>query len=399
MRFIICKIFIFVEKYKTLLLLHSRLFLQVVNMEFKETDTGILIENTNVPEECKNTQTPNFRQNKDKIAGLPLVLQKHACNIDVMYKGDQKLLTYVSNNNINRFMLALHEAYDKHKSFIMCPSTIWTLICHGWIIHVKSNPELYRSKFVEHAGAKSVEITRDDFQMGDSANDFEGVFEEINELIKPDIGNINYKCIICNYMCSDSTTKCGSIVEMMSLLDEYYEFTLTTNCGIRKIHLNGKLGDWKKILYKVRALAEYDLNWWSRSMIPILEKIISTYNGEKDNKFWNKIYSYNAPGDNNGYVNGWINVFFPFKIKTDSEDLSAVKYEKNPLSWHWSTAIDFQQHGTRMDQYPLGVVVVNFNWKYKGETKSVKFYSGFLSTVMESDTDALKGQVGYMIKR
>jgi hypothetical protein len=57
------------------------------------------------------------------------------------------------------------------------------------------------------------------------------------------------------------------------------------------------------------------LAWWTDYLVPVLEKFVRTYEGERDQNFWNCCYKIHSGGE--GYerftaVNGWVNNFFPY---------------------------------------------------------------------------------------
>ena len=57
-------------------------------------------------------------------------------------------------------------------------------------------------------------------------------------------------------------------------------------CGIPKVKLIGSSDDWAQLIEKTKKLAEFELEQWISSLIPVLEKILKAYEGEVDTVFW-----------------------------------------------------------------------------------------------------------------
>lgn len=101
----------------------------------------------------------------------------------------------------------------------------------------------------------------------------------------------------------------------MDSMKNYFEFCARTLCGIPRVKLTGTLEDWKQIKEKVIKLGQYDLEWWTEILVPILDKFIESYEGKVNKVFWNCIYKVVPPGEGSGAVTtvtGWILNFFPY---------------------------------------------------------------------------------------
>ena len=86
-----------------------------------------------------------------------------------------------------------------------------------------------------------------------------------------------------------TTTPLISSVYALTLMDtmkSYFKFEVYTMCGIPKVKLIGSREDWARLIKKVKKLAEFELEWWISSLIPILEKFLKAYEGEVDTIFW-----------------------------------------------------------------------------------------------------------------
>jgi len=90
------------------------------------------------------------------------------------------------------------------------------------------------------------------------------------------------------------------------------------------------LDDWLRLqekFLKIRKL-ELDLDFWLDRLEPVISKLVDTYKGNIDEKFWNHVVTYKyysiygkeyENGDPNSNalkrVSGWITAFFPYTDK------------------------------------------------------------------------------------
>merc|ERR1712224_487185 len=100
----------------------------------------------------------------------------------------------------------------------------------------------------------------------------------------------------------------------MSAMKNYFDFSCMTMCGISRVRLLGHMDDWLQLKKSIIGLNEYGLEWWTASLVEIIQKIIDSLNGEVDAKFWKYIFKF-YPARGSGQVsrvNGWIMNFFPY---------------------------------------------------------------------------------------
>jgi len=78
----------------------------------------------------------------------------------------------------------------------------------------------------------------------------------------------------------------------MSTVKGYFEFGMRTCCGIPDIYLLGTLEDWKKVKEKAAKLSSFDLEWWIKPLLEILDEIISTIKNGISSKldFWKSFF-------------------------------------------------------------------------------------------------------------
>ena len=93
-----------------------------------------------------------------------------------------------------------------------------------------------------------------------------------------------------------------------------------THCGIPGIEMRGSVKDWEKLVTKAEGLREMiepiiedlELTVWFSETKRILDKLLETYNGVPDRKWWSQILSYNSSDDGSdqkGWWSGWMAEF------------------------------------------------------------------------------------------
>ena len=66
---------------------------------------------------------------------------------------------------------------------------------------------------------------------------------------------------------------------LMSAMQKYFDYTVESLCGIKKVRLLGTKADWAKLRKKVEELAKYNLDWWVSKLLPIIDNFIAAANG------------------------------------------------------------------------------------------------------------------------
>merc|ERR1712032_629954 len=168
---------------------------------------------------------------------------------------------------------------------------------------------------------------------------------------------------------------------LMDCMKSYFEFRCQTCCGISKVKLLGTLEDWKLLLSKVEALRQYDLDWWVDELVPILRKILLTYEGkEVDRIFWYTIYKqWSTHGSGaSTYVNGWITSFFPYIEGCRRRSFSKLTELRRDASkvTRLAGTLDY------MD-IPNGVSSTPFIWEYHGAEIPMTIFGGFAGCEMD----------------
>ncbi|CAF3915086.1 unnamed protein product [Rotaria sordida] len=126
--------------------------------------------------------------------------------------------------------------------------------------------------------------------------DWDDFLEKMRLLMRNNVKNDVIDILTSNF---STTTKVESLLSCVAIMDtfkQYFEYRcVITKCGIRNVHFMGTLDDWKLLRHKTEQLQNFTTSrndsfaTYIQGLLPIIDKFIETYQGNVDNKFWNKI--------------------------------------------------------------------------------------------------------------
>ena len=94
----------------------------------------------------------------------------------------------------------------------------------------------------------------------------------------------------------------------------------------RIIIVRGSVDDWKKIRDRVEMILEYDLDWWTKRLLPICDGIIEMVAGKPNLEFWQHICKPKAIYGGE-VITGWIADLFPYL----KDGITNSPTSKNPI--------------------------------------------------------------------
>lgn len=295
-------------------------------------------------------------------------------------------------SGMNGFLQAAHRAFSDHFPLVLSPDDVWLAIAQGFAHHVNANAEALRSRFVKHDGQEYIEIQRDSFVKGSPDNDWPGAFAEFSDKIAERIGK-KRDLVVSNFSTTGPIEKAASEVVFLDTMQAYFSYGLRTCCGIPSVTLLGKTDDWMNIRERASALGEYDCADWSKALGVALDHFVAATKGNADLKFWESFYKLGG-GSGGPYVNGAINVFFPYLVdyrtkKNTRTNALACASDKWTARWGMS--------GPNTDDYPMGLSKVPFKWHYLGTTYDMHFLGGFVGASQDPLTLAMRPATGWGI--
>ena len=217
-----------------------------------------------------------------------------------------KLVSY----NYNSFFRGMYNAYATHRPFTLSPDMLWLLIGQGFAHHINANPERLRDQFVAHKGKKILVINADN---SPSKCDWEPMIADFLELVRKNTKGDIVEILECDFSTTTQIEKIASQATIMNSMQQYFEYiAIRLICGIPEVTLLGTTEDWERVLKRTKILAQYDLGWWTKEMIPVLKKNIKTTkvsnNSEIDTVFWRNMFKYHSLKQygNPKVMDGWI---------------------------------------------------------------------------------------------
>jgi hypothetical protein len=285
----------------------------------------------------------------------------------------------------NQLMQTIHTCYADHYPLTLSPDNVWIAIAQGFANHINQNAEALRDKFVNFSGKKEIIIYRNTFIKGDSNNDWQGCFPEFSDGIAEFIGD-KRDLIVSKFSTTGPLEKAISEIVLMDSMQSYFHYTCRTLCGIPSVILTGTPEDWADIFLRTQKLAQFDLSWWTDSLLPVLGKIVETAAGENENiDFWKEIYKVHG-GSGGPYISGWINTFFPYLCHWN-------KFYQNKGFDKTS-----RSYGPTMDQFPSGLSKLPFKWEYFNTTFEMEFIGGFIGSYQDVNDLSLTPALGWAVR-
>lgn len=319
-----------------------------------------------------------------------------SCSISKAFINKTKFEPEASGSNFkdvmdNSFSHGLIEAaqvsYASHYPLVLTPDVIWLTLAQGFANHVNANAEKLRKLFVSHEGKKLIMIDRDSFVKGSPDNDWPGCFSEFSDKLAEYIGK-KRDLLVSNFSTTGLVEKAVSELVLMDSMKSYFKYGVRTMCGIPSITLKGSVEDWKNIRTRVENLAEYELDWWVKSLLPIMDNFVSAAEGHSDKKFWDEMYKQSG-GSGGPYISGWINALFPYLEGYDGA------LRKNKFVEKWSDGGTF--NGTTTDQFSNSLSKVPFKWQYYTVTYDMDFLGGIIG-VHQHDNLSIEPAIGWAIR-
>ncbi|NMH87617.1 DUF4419 domain-containing protein [Flavivirga algicola] len=324
--------------------------------------------------------------------------------------------------NTNHFLLMLQFAFNQHKPISISPDNIWLLICQGLSEHIKLNSEGFKDIF-EFDEKHTIQVRRDDFIIGND-NPWEEIFPEFSKKIAQTINEDLHSKIVLEFSTSTKKEINAFEIVFMDSMSSYFDYEFMTLCGIPEIEIRGTIEDYQKIIDALEKLKKYNLDWWINNMIPNINKIIQTLKGENNLEFWNSIYKEN--NESGGpFVTGWIVDFFPYLKTSITEENGVIDYNQKPISKdqilktihtkdfnldndnykihevqiknpRLMNSNDFK---LKLDNFPSGLSVVPFKWKYLDKVLEMNFVSGFIGIKESELSNTLKTDINWIVNR
>ncbi|MCK3684309.1 DUF4419 domain-containing protein [Maribellus sp. YY47] len=285
------------------------------------------------------------------------------------------------------FFNGMYRAYADHRPFVLSPDMIWLLISQGFARHVSANPELFREKFLDFDGKASLVVKSNKDLLDSSVNpkDWENVFPQFTSQIANYTGEQLVHTLSSDFSTTTAIEKVASEITIMEAMEPFFEFVVfRIVCGIPEITLKGTPEDWQKVYDKAKNLGEYDLEWWTNELEPILEEFIKTSKGDIDKDFWRNMFKshsqkiYGAPDK----IDGWVVKFFPYNKEGKRNNLQELIGSDN-----------LPEEIVKVDLQCLEV------FGDVTKTTPLELWAGFIGLEQDSSDFTLTPKIGWMIRK
>lgn len=287
------------------------------------------------------------------------------------------------------FLGAVHLAFCEHLPLVLSPDDIWLCIAQGFGIHVRSNAEALRSRFVRHCGKVTLRVSRPRSSLGSRDNDWVAVFEEFSDQLATHLGKTR-DLLVADFSTTGPIERAASQVVLVSAMQEYFDYAVSF-CGIPRISLMGTPDDWRKLRRRTEVLSEFSLDDWTAALLPVLDQFIAAAQGSVDADFWRSFYKMN---DRSGgpFVSGWINVLFPYILGGTHE----LQFLPNGHAFNWAGRASCES-GPSTSDFPPSMSGAPVKFEADGDASDGAFLAGFVGISQDPGTHALRPAIGWAV--
>ena len=212
---------------------------------------------------------------------------------------------------ISKLATAIEEATNDDEDVDQVDSRAW---------YRTSTPPEARQKlrefFVRHEGKKSLTVFVPPGPLHEQ--NYSIIFSQFTEQITANTKVPQFaETVRADFSTSTPTHVIESEITLMSAMKNYFEYKMHFLCGIPQIEMMGTEADWRKLKSKFIALREIlapvkmhlvePRIWWEKVEV-ILQKLIDTYMGKPDLKWWSHIFNKKDPwgsGPSYTVLKGW----------------------------------------------------------------------------------------------
>ena len=246
-------------------------------------------------------------------------------NLEILHYEFNTKETEFFNTKKKSLIKGLIEAYKNHYPITVSPDMIWLLFLQGYSRFMEQYSELVRNQYVNFECKKNLYVKRIGYSPKETDKEiWRSIIDEFTEKIKENIGDEILPNLQSDFSTTDPVSLTTSQVSIMSSMKQYFNYCLgMAGCGISSITLEGSLEDWQKIKSKLEFFSKkiFALSWWTKYLIPIIDKIIMTknYYTEKNDinqdikDFWKNMIrvKFGRQYYDPNYIDGWIIKFIP----------------------------------------------------------------------------------------
>jgi hypothetical protein len=350
----------------------------------------IIINNSKIKKEILDYHDIKFSSHTKTISNK---IKKILNNQEIQHLTCESKSEKVISSCTDSFVYAVHLAYRYHVPLVITPDIIWYLISSAAGIHINLNENQLRDQFVTEEQEK-INIIRNDFVIGQS-NPWNEVIDEVCMHLKKRTKNDIADKIIADFSTTNDVSKTVSQIVLMNSMSSYFEYGLTTRCGIPEIHIDGTKQDWINLKKNAHSLIGplTGLNIWLKSLEEIFNNFIDAFDSRKDMidiDFWNQIYKHtNQSGGS--VITGWIITLFPYLAENKKN-----KYIFSSKKKTWRDTTD-PFSGLKTSSFDFKLNCVPFKWNFNNKEIKMNLIGGLIGIDYDESDSKLIPIFGYAV--
>lgn len=287
-------------------------------------------------------------------------------------------LVHLKDRGFHQMMQTLDYCFAFHKNVILSPDMMWLLISQGFATHIHQNPDSLQEVLGVNYEKIELEINQDDFVKGDDSNNWFLIFDEFYRQMEVHAGRDFVNKLTPTFSTTGKVEKAVYQITVMNAVEDFFEYKMSSRCGIPTVYLEGTTQDWKALKDRTNALKGYELDNWIENLIPIIDEFIKASEGNPKIDFWKSIYKKDSSSGSPN-VSGWMTTFFPYIIQEEgkiSPTTSEVFYTSN---------------------FTSGLSAAPFTWDYHGKHYYMKCVAGFVGMTYSEKIDAFRPRISWFI--
>lgn len=273
---------------------------------------------------------------------------------------------------------AVHTAFAMHIPLSLSPDLVWYLIVHETAIAVHQNAEKYRHLFTQAAGKTTIEVQDNSLVYGSERNKWGDCINLFRSPLRQHLTEETAELFLPQFSTGTPETETAILLTLMDVASDYFDYRVSTLCGIPKIRLEGGAEDWIAVVKRTFLLREQfpELRDYFYNLDMILSQFVdATFGRRTDERFWRSIYKIDG-GSGGDRITGWITAFLAY---TRTENGFVRRKDTD-----WQT--DFQKGswaGLTADQFPAHVSKIPFVWQYYEQKIPMTFGAGIFGIDLE----------------
>ncbi|KAJ9059118.1 hypothetical protein DSO57_1005917 [Entomophthora muscae] len=289
---------------------------------------------------------------------------------------------------MNGLLEAVHLAYSQHHGLTLSPKKMFITILQGVAIHINQDPEKHRAALgIKHDGKVQLDIRYDNMTLGSAENNWPLVFNTFKMMLGGFLPEDIFSQLEKPFTTSTDLSVVVTSITIMDSFKAYFEYILSTLCGIPEVTLQGTPEDWIDLKNRTQNLLQRleGLDKWEATLVPVLDQFISASQGKPDVEFWKSIYKLRGIS---GFpdVSGWINAFFPYLQFSDGFKINACAHGSLEDCPKFS-----------LDYYPVGITRTPFKWNYHNATYDMELAAGLVGVEKNATTNHVQPALGWAV--